>query len=70
VLRRFLAGEARRRELGGVTADLHLARESELVGREAEAEVEVRVERLGRRVGDRRIQPLVHLGEDLLHLAE
>ena len=47
VLRRLLSAEARGGELRRVTGGLHLASERELIGGEAEAEEQVRVERLG-----------------------
>ena len=66
----FLAGQARGAELGGVADDLHLAGERELVGRQAEREKDVRVERLLLGVGLGGVEPLVELAEHLLHLAE
>ena len=67
---RLLAGEARGGELRGVAGGLHLPRERELIGREAEPEEEVGVERLGLREGFGGLEPLVELAEHLLHLAE
>ncbi len=65
--RRFLARDARHAELGGVTGNLHLANEVELVGCEARVEHDLDVELLGVRVGrgavEHGAQVLEHLGE-------
>src|SRR5206468_1901959 len=67
---RFLARETRGRELRRVTRDLDLPRERELIGREAEEEERVGLDRLllGERSG--LLEPLVELTELLLELTE
>src|SRR5690349_10041009 len=66
----LFAAEPRGRELGGVAGGLHLLGERELVRGQSQGEVDSGIERLGRGVSPRRLEPLVELGEGLLDLAE